>query len=66
MAASVSTPLPGTSPRSARAAPVRWADNPAVAAVVFALKTFLAGLLALFPAFWLALDQPKWARIRSS
>ncbi len=66
MAASASTLLPGTSPRSARAAPVRWADNLAVLAVVFALKTFLAGLLALFLAFWLGLDQPRWARIRSS
>ncbi len=61
MAASVSTPLPGTSPRSAQAALVRWADNPAVVSVVFALKTFLAGLLALFLAFWLGLDQPRWS-----
>jgi uncharacterized membrane protein YccC len=61
MAASVSTPLPATSPRSAPAALVRWADNPAVVAVVFALKSFLAGLLALFAAFWLGLDEPRWA-----
>jgi uncharacterized membrane protein YccC len=58
-AASVSTPLPGTPPDSA--APVRWADNPTVIAVVFAFKTFSAGLLALFLAFWLELDQPRWA-----
>src|SRR6266704_6112968 len=61
MAASVSTPLQGTPPDSARAAPVRWADNPAVVAVVFAIKAFLAGLLALFIAFWLGLDEPRWA-----
>src|SRR6266704_1890857 len=61
MTASVSTPLQGTPPHSARAAPVRWADNPTVIAVVFAFKAFLAGLLALFIAFWLGLDQPRWA-----
>jgi uncharacterized membrane protein YccC len=31
------------------------------AALAFSLKTFLAGLLALFFAFWLGLDQPRWA-----
>jgi uncharacterized membrane protein YccC len=61
MAASVSTPLPGMPPRSARAAPIRWADNSVVVAVVFAFKAFLAGLLALFIAFWLGLDEPRWA-----
>jgi uncharacterized membrane protein YccC len=61
MAASVSTPLPGMPPRSARVAPIRWADNSVVVAVVFAFKAFLAGLLALFIAFWLGLDEPRWA-----
>jgi hypothetical protein len=31
------------------------------AAVVFSLKAFLAALLALFIAFWLGLDEPRWA-----
>ncbi len=61
MTASVSTTIAGMPPRLAPAAPVRWADNPAVVAVVFAIKAFLAGLLALFIAFWLGLDEPRWA-----
>jgi uncharacterized membrane protein YccC len=28
---------------------------------VFTFKTFVAALLALFLAFWLGLDEPKWA-----
>src|ERR1700731_106911 len=31
------------------------------AALIFSLKTFGAALLALYLAFWLGLDQPKWA-----
>ena len=58
--ASISTPHAGT-PRSARAPHVRWADDAAVVAVVFGFKAFLAGLLALFLAFWLGLDEPRWA-----
>lgn len=61
MSAGASTTLPGTPPPSAPVPPVGWADDPAVVAVVFALKTFLAGLLALFLAFWLELDEPRWA-----
>jgi uncharacterized membrane protein YccC len=61
MAASVSTFLPVTEPRSAWAALVRWANNPSGVAIVFALKTFVAGLVALFLAFWLGLDEPRWA-----
>ncbi|MGY8663806.1 FUSC family protein [Bradyrhizobium sp. UFLA05-109] len=30
-------------------------------AVVFSLKTFCAALLALFIAFWLGLDDPRWS-----
>ncbi|HVO92340.1 MAG TPA: FUSC family protein [Terriglobales bacterium] len=30
-------------------------------ALIFALKTFAAALLALFFAFWLGLDEPRWA-----
>jgi uncharacterized membrane protein YccC len=61
MTASVSTTIPGMPPRFAPAAPVRWVDNSVVVAVVFAIKAFLAGLLALFIAFWLGLDEPRWA-----
>ena len=61
MTASVSTPLPGIPLRLAPAAPVRWADNPTVVAVIFAFKAFLAGLIALYIAFWLELDEPRWA-----
>jgi uncharacterized membrane protein YccC len=31
------------------------------AAITFALKTFAAALIALFCAFWLGLDEPRWA-----
>jgi uncharacterized membrane protein YccC len=31
------------------------------AAAIFSFKTFAAALLALYLAFWLGLDQPKWA-----
>ena len=58
MTASVSTPLPGM---PLRTVPAALADNPAVVAVVFAFKATFAGLLALFIAFWLGLDEPKWA-----
>jgi uncharacterized membrane protein YccC len=30
-------------------------------ALSFAAKTFVAGLLALYVAFWLGLDEPRWA-----
>jgi uncharacterized membrane protein YccC len=30
-------------------------------ALIFALKTFVASLLALYVAFWLGLDEPRWA-----
>ena len=29
--------------------------------LIFAAKTFVAGLLALYVAFWLGLDEPRWA-----
>src|SRR5436305_14325911 len=57
-ASSVSTIIPGA---STPVTPVRWTDNSTVVAVVFAFKTFLAGLLALYLAFWLGLDEPRWA-----
>jgi uncharacterized membrane protein YccC len=30
-------------------------------ALTFSLKTYVAGLLALYLAFWLGLDEPRWA-----
>src|SRR5262249_20178109 len=61
MTASASTTLPLMPPRSARTALTRWADNPVIVDVAFAFKATFAGLLALFIAFWLELDEPNWA-----
>jgi uncharacterized membrane protein YccC len=36
-------------------------NGEAPAALIFSLKTFVATLLALFIAFWLGLDEPRWA-----
>jgi uncharacterized membrane protein YccC len=36
-------------------------ESALLAALIFSLKTFAAALLALFLAFWLALDEPAWA-----
>jgi hypothetical protein len=33
-----------------------WLDDEITVAVTFAVKTFVAGLLALYVAFWLGLD----------
>jgi uncharacterized membrane protein YccC len=38
-----------------------WLDDEMTVAVAFAVKTFVAGLLALYVAFWLGLDEPRWA-----
>jgi uncharacterized membrane protein YccC len=38
-----------------------WLDHQTVAALIFALKTFAAAILALFIAFWAGLDEPRWA-----
>src|SRR5258708_7751145 len=38
-----------------------WFDDETTVAVTFAIKTFVAGLLALYVAFWLGLDEPRWA-----
>jgi uncharacterized membrane protein YccC len=38
-----------------------WLDGETTVAVTFAIKTFVAGLLALYVAFWLGLDEPRWA-----
>jgi fusaric acid resistance family protein len=38
-----------------------WLDDETTVAVTFAVKTFVAGLLALYVAFWLGLDEPRWA-----
>jgi uncharacterized membrane protein YccC len=38
-----------------------WLERETVAELIFSLKTFAASLLALFIAFWAALDDPRWA-----
>jgi uncharacterized membrane protein YccC len=40
---------------------LNWLDDEALVAITFAIKTFVAGLLALYVAFWLGLDEPRWA-----
>jgi uncharacterized membrane protein YccC len=36
-------------------------NDQVASAAIFSFKTFAASLLALYLAFWLGLDQPKWA-----
>jgi hypothetical protein len=50
-------------PRRAEAAVpvVSTESNTVVVALVFAFKTFVASLLARSIAFWLGLDEPRWA-----
>ena len=38
-----------------------WLDHQTVVALVFALKTYAASMLALLIAFWAGLDDPRWA-----
>ena len=38
-----------------------WLEHEAVVGVIFSLKTYAESLLALFIAFWAALDDPRWA-----
>ena len=38
-----------------------WLQEPTVASLVFAFKTYAASLLGLFIAFWAGLDDPRWA-----
>jgi uncharacterized membrane protein YccC len=38
-----------------------WFDFTTTGDVVFALRTTLAGIAALFTAMWLQLDLPRWA-----
>lgn len=38
-----------------------WLERETVVGLVFSFKTFAAALLALFIAFWAALDDPRWA-----
>jgi uncharacterized membrane protein YccC len=55
-AAAVSVPLRGWLPKKPD-----WLDHHTAAALIFALKTFAASMLALYIAFWAALDDPRWA-----
>jgi uncharacterized membrane protein YccC len=38
-------------------------DRETVVGLIFSLKTFAASMLALFIAFWAALDDPRWAAL---
>src|ERR1700722_2833380 len=38
-----------------------WLDDGTTGAGTFSVTTFAAGLLALYVAFWLGLDEPRWA-----
>src|SRR5882757_4716842 len=38
-----------------------WLDHQTAVALIFAVKTFAASLLALYIAFWAGLDDPRWA-----
>src|SRR6266516_2470646 len=38
-----------------------WLDHQTAVALIFALKTFAASLLALYIAFWAGLDDPRWS-----
>jgi uncharacterized membrane protein YccC len=38
-----------------------WLERETVVGLVFSFKTFAAALLALFIAFWAAIDDPRWA-----
>jgi hypothetical protein len=38
-----------------------WLDIETAVALTFAIKTFVAGLLALYTSFRLGLDEPRWA-----
>src|SRR6476646_445898 len=38
-----------------------WLDHQTAIGLTFAVKTFAASLLALYIAFWLGLDDPRWS-----
>jgi uncharacterized membrane protein YccC len=38
-----------------------WLERETVVGLIFSLKTYAASMLALFIAFWAALDDPRWA-----
>ena len=40
-----------------------WLDHQTAVALIFAVKTFAASLLALYIAFWAGLDDPRWAAL---
>ena len=61
MTASLSTVEASEPQRAEVAVPIVSAKSDTLAALIFAVKTYLAALLALFISFWLALDEPYWA-----
>src|SRR6202047_1639180 len=57
-AAIVSVPLPDWLLKKPE-----WLDHQTAVALIFAVKTFAASLLALYIAFWAGLDDPRWASL---
>jgi uncharacterized membrane protein YccC len=55
-AAVVSVPLREWLPKKPE-----WLDHQTAVALIFAVKTFAASLLALYIAFWAGLDDPRWS-----
>ena len=61
MTASLSIMEASEPQRAEVAVPIVSAKSDTLAALMFAVKTYLAALLALFISFWLTLDEPYWA-----
>jgi uncharacterized membrane protein YccC len=61
LTASLSTMGASEPQRAEVAVPIVSAESDTLAALMFAVKTYLAALLALFISFWLTLDEPYWA-----
>jgi uncharacterized membrane protein YccC len=55
-AAVVSVPLREWLPKKPE-----WLDHQTAVALIFAVKTFAASMLALYIAFWAGLDDPRWS-----
>ena len=61
MTASLSIMEASEPQRAEVAVPIVSAKSDTLGALMFAVKTYLAALLALFISFWLTLDEPYWA-----
>ena len=61
MTATLSSTGASAPQRAEVAVPIVSVESHTLVALMFAVKTFAAALLALFISFWLALDEPYWA-----